>query len=159
MYSRLLIIRNFGTERKRKLEFSGANAEGVYTQCEKKRKSMMKNLKINNPSEGGGNERDACDAHRTSLATTQKQGGGGGGCGSANNVSERDTFPTNVAFENFIRGKGRALFWLRELGAFGVAGRMTIFLDIYAEGVFLSLLYRALMGGVFVLFHTLDILA
>ncbi|GFV87460.1 hypothetical protein TNCV_4034321 [Trichonephila clavipes] len=73
MYSRLSIIRNFGTERK--LEFSGANAEGVYTQCEKKRKSMMKNLKINNPSEGEGNERDACDAHRTSWATTQKQVG------------------------------------------------------------------------------------
>ncbi|GFT18640.1 hypothetical protein TNCV_795011 [Trichonephila clavipes] len=54
----------------RKLEFSGTNAEGVYTQCEEKRKTMKEEfLKINNPSEGRGNEREACDEHRTSWAT------------------------------------------------------------------------------------------
>ncbi|GFW10014.1 hypothetical protein TNCV_4207791 [Trichonephila clavipes] len=44
-----------GTGTERKLEFSGANAEGFYTQWEKKRKSIMKmNKKIHNSSEGGG---------------------------------------------------------------------------------------------------------
>ncbi|GFW99360.1 hypothetical protein TNCV_3981841 [Trichonephila clavipes] len=58
----LQMILGRGTEQK--LEFSGANAKGVYTQCEKKRKSMMKILKINNPSGGGMNETPATHTER-----------------------------------------------------------------------------------------------
>ncbi|GFU02388.1 hypothetical protein TNCV_1238761 [Trichonephila clavipes] len=57
--------------RKLELEFLGANAEGVYTQCQKKRKTMKETIKINNPSEGGGMNENATRMDRQTLAKRQ----------------------------------------------------------------------------------------
>ncbi|GFY47384.1 trafficking protein particle complex subunit 8 [Trichonephila inaurata madagascariensis] len=69
-----VFILKFLTERK--LEFSGGNAEGVYTQCEKKRKTMRE--KIKNQKEGANGMPGTSRTHKRPKTKWRRSGTNGG---------------------------------------------------------------------------------
>ncbi|GFT97091.1 probable RNA-directed DNA polymerase from transposon X-element [Trichonephila clavipes] len=82
--------------RDRKLEFSGANAEGVYTQCGKKRKTMKENKINQQPHRRRGDERNASErtaelaGRQSDSEASWRRSGTNGGKTRKESIAKRD---------------------------------------------------------------------